>query len=94
MPPIIENEKYISNFKEKADVFNKYFSLQCRPLNNGSTLPNFTPLTASKLEKIHFDPKNIVSIINKLNSKKDNGQDGISIAMLKLCPLKYPSLFQ
>ena len=88
IPPIIKNDKYISNFKEKADVFNRYFSLQCRPLNTDSLLPNFTPLTASKLDKINFDPKDIVSIINKLNSKKASGHDGISIAMLKLCPIE------
>ena len=35
----ITNEKYISNFKEKADVFNRYFSLQCRPLNTDILLP-------------------------------------------------------
>ena len=35
-----------------------------------------------------MEREQIVSIINKLNSKKENGYDGISIAMLKLCPIE------
>ena len=34
IPPLFENNKYISNFKEKTSIFNKYFAEQCRPLEN------------------------------------------------------------
>ena len=81
--PLIENKKYISNFKEKANIFNKYFAMQCRPLNTESYLPSFTPLTDETLNNGIFEEANIASIIKKLNSKKAHGFDGISIAMLK-----------
>ena len=35
-----------------------------------------------------MEREQIVSINNKLNRKKPNGYDGISIAMLKLCPIE------
>ena len=37
--PLSVNEKRITNFKEKANLFNKYFSSQCNPLPNDSKLP-------------------------------------------------------
>ena len=39
IPPLYENGRYISNFKDKADVFNNYFAEQCRPHVNSSFLP-------------------------------------------------------
>ena len=44
--PIFENGKYISNFKEKSSIFNKYFATQCQRFYIASTLPIFTPLLA------------------------------------------------
>ena len=34
IPPLSVNGKIITNFKEKANLFNKYFSSQCNPLPN------------------------------------------------------------
>ena len=39
IPPFSVNGKTITNFKEKANLFNKYFSSQCNPLPNDSKLP-------------------------------------------------------
>ena len=86
IPPILEKEKYISNFKDKAEIFNNYFALQCRPLDIESSLPPLNFLSSNQLKHISIDPVNIASIIKKLNSKKANGFDQISIVMLKLCP--------
>ena len=85
IPPLIENNKYISCFKEKAKIFNDYFAMQCRPLFTSSTLPQFEPLTNERLSDIPMNPGKISAIISKLNSKKACGFDGISISMLKLC---------
>ena len=86
IPPILENGKYISNFKDKASLFNKYFALQCQPFDIESTLPAFIPLTSNSLSDITFSHAQIIAIINKLDSKKANGFDAISAAMLKICP--------
>ena len=83
---MIENDTYVSCFKEKAGIFNKYFAQQCCPLVSGSNVPPFTPLTNKRISNIPFEIDKIVDVINKLNSKKAHGFDGISISMLKLFP--------
>ena len=83
---MIEKEKHVSCFKEKAGIFNTYFAHQCRPLESESSLPAFISVTNECLSSISFGTEKIVDIINKLNNKKTHGFDGISIAMLNLCP--------
>ena len=39
IPTLSVNGKIITNFKEKTNLFNKYFSSQCNPLPNDSKLP-------------------------------------------------------
>ena len=38
-PPLLVSNKIISNFSEKANLFNKFFAFQCTPLENNSSLP-------------------------------------------------------
>ncbi len=51
IPPLLENGSYIADFGGKAEIFNDYFALQCKPLDNGSVLPPFQPLTNNILSK-------------------------------------------
>ena len=89
IPPLIESDKYISNFKEKSDIFNNYFAIQCRPLETDSVLPDNLPLrTPNSLPYININKTKIIEIIDKLNSNKAHGFDGLSIAMLKLCSIE------
>ena len=39
IPPLIDNDIYISNFEKEADIFNEYFANQCTINDNGSVLP-------------------------------------------------------
>ena len=39
IPRLLVNNKIISNFSEKANLFNKFFAPQCTPLENNSSLP-------------------------------------------------------
>ena len=39
IPPILVNNKLISNFKEKANHFNAFFASQFTPVSNDSSLP-------------------------------------------------------
>ena len=48
IPPLLINNKFVLKAKEKAIEFNKFFANQCKPLINGSTLPPFNYLTASR----------------------------------------------
>ena len=85
IPPIILNDTYISNFKQKANAFNDYFSDQCRILENDSTLPEVKYKTTASTQHFAISINNIINIINKMNPKKGGGHDGISISMLQLC---------
>ena len=76
---------FILNVREKAKLFTDFFSQQCKPVNNDSVLPNFNYLTNEKIEHIHIENKDIISLIRKLNPNKANGSDGISAQMLLLC---------
>ena len=39
IPPLQEGSSFVTNFSEKAAIFNKYFAQQCTPLQNSSVLP-------------------------------------------------------
>ena len=39
IPPLLINNKLMSNFKEKADKFNELFYLHCTPIDNESKCP-------------------------------------------------------
>ena len=41
IPPLLVNNKIISSFSEKANLFNNFFASQCTPLENKSSLPPF-----------------------------------------------------
>ena len=46
IPPLFHNNKFLSNFKEKSELFNELFSKQCSLIQNRTTIPSvFTPLT-------------------------------------------------
>ena len=86
IPPLFQDDRFITDFKEKSEIFNSFFAKQCSLINNGSTLPTFFPLITEKsLSDVDFSVDDIKNIISKLDSNKAYGDDRISIRMLKLC---------
>ena len=85
IPPLLVNNKYITNCKEKAEMFALYFSNQCKVIVSNSTLPNFTYLTNARLDNITFTEEDILLLIRNLQPGKANGPDEISARMLLLC---------
>ena len=86
IPPLSVHGKIIANFKEKANLFNKYFSPQCNPLPNDSQLPeNQTHITETKLSTFNIEDEDIYKIIKTLDINKTHGHNEVSIRMLKLC---------
>ena len=85
IPPRLVNDKFFSNFLEKVNLFNEFFSKQCQPLQNNSTLPKSnTYQTENRLNDITFGNEKLLNIIQSLDATKAHGYDGISIRMLKL----------
>ena len=86
IPPLLEDDKFVTDMKTKADIFNKFFSEQCTPLKNDSKLPsNQIYLTQSRLGSLNFNEDEILKIIRALNPHKAHGYDDISIRMIKIC---------
>ena len=86
IPPLLVNNKIVSDFTEKANLFNNFFATQCTPLSNNSILPSAISFkTQSRLSSINFEKEDILKIIRNLNINKAHVHDNISIQMLKIC---------
>ena len=86
IPPLFHKIRFITDFKEKAELFNSFFSGQCSLLKNCSKLPtNLRYVTDKRLRTINFTTHNIEKIIVSLNPDKVHGHDNISIRMFKIC---------
>ena len=86
IPPLLVDDKFVTDIQKKANVFNKFFAEQCTPLNNNSSLPvNQLFLTHSRLMSLDFDEDELLLIIRALNINKAHGHDDISIRMIKIC---------
>ena len=48
IPPLFHENKFITDFKEKAELFNHFFVNQCSLLSNNSVLPTNLPQLTSK----------------------------------------------
>ena len=88
IPPLLENGKFVTNFSDKANIFNNFFAMQCTTINNDSILPPFVSLTNKTLEGFDIKVDNIIKILNNLQTNKAHGWDGISAQMVKLCGIE------
>ena len=96
IPPLLVNDKFVTDIQIKANIFNKFFADQCTPLKNNSSPPaNQIFLTQSRLTSLDFDEDELFKIIRALNINKAHGHDDISIRMIKVCDksLIKPSTF-
>ena len=72
IPPLFHLNKFITDFQEKATLFNNFFAHQCTVLETGSRLPSFCATTDSILENILFSddmillPIHVVEILIRL----------------------------
>ena len=86
IPPLFHNDKFVTDFKEKAGLFNLFFAKQCSLIKNDSKLPpRLHFLTEKRLSTVKFVNTDILKIIQKLNPNKAHGHEKISIRMLKIC---------
>ena len=92
IPPLLVNNKIISNFSEKVNLFHKFFAFQCTPLENNSSLPPSCLKTDRSLSSLEPNETDIFPIIKNLDPNKSHGWDNLSIKMIKLCgkSITYP----
>ena len=92
IPPIYYRNNYITDFKEKAQIFNNFFAKQCSLVENTSKLLSDSFKRIKNLLTILFIKDDIAKIIKNLNPNKAHGFDMISLGfdmislgMLKIC---------
>ena len=85
MPSLLVIGEIISNFSQKACIFNKFLAPQCTTLQNSSSLPTFYLRTDETLSLLNISEDDIFAIIKTLNPNKSHGWDNILIKMIKLC---------
>ena len=86
IPPLFYQNRYITKYKDKAELFNKVFASQCYLINNSSVLPSLLfKRTENVVSSIDFGSDDIAKLIHNLDPNKAHGHDIISICMLKIC---------
>ena len=76
----------MTDFKEKAKLFNALFAEQCSLIKNSRKLAShFHYLTDNCLSSIRFSQDDIAKENQNLDPNKAHGHDNISIRMLKIC---------
>ena len=86
IPPLLVDNKLVTDFVDKANLFNNFFAKQRTPISNNSTVPvsiNF--VFRERLSSLEFCVDDIVEIIRSLDQNEAHGHDEISIRMIKLC---------
>lgn len=85
VPPLLTNNLFILNCRDKAIHFNEFFSKQCKPIINSSVLSLLNFFTDKRIDRINITNDEIISLVRHLNPNKATGPDGISGQMLLLC---------
>ena len=86
IPPLLIDDKFVTDIQPNANIFNKFFANQCTPLKKDSVLPtNQMLLTQARLGSLDFNDGEILKIIRTLNVSKPHGYDDISVRMIKIC---------
>ena len=85
IPPLLVNNKLVSDFHKKAELFNRHFAEQCTLVQNTSTLPVFNFKTNNGLKSFDINENDRHLIIKNLNANKAHSWDDISIRMIQSC---------
>ena len=73
IPPIFHNGKVISDFKEKANLYNSFFVTQCTPVSNSNVFPDISFHINTHLNSLSITQKDILAIIKSLDPNKSHG---------------------
>ena len=82
---LLHEDKFVTDFQLKSEIFNSHFAKQCLLLKIESRiLPRLLPYTNTCLSTVRFSKKDILKVIQKLDPIKAHGHDKISILIPKL----------
>ena len=91
VPPLLVNDTFVTDFREKAGIFNVFFANQCNILDNASILPEVSYKT-NKRFSFHLDYADVIydqphneSFCSKIESIQYNAALAITGAFSVLC---------
>ena len=64
IPPLLDGGTFIINCKEKAKLFNDFFSKQCTLIIDESIFPDFHYKTEARINSIEITRESIVAVIS------------------------------
>ena len=80
IPPLFHQNKYVTDFKKKAELFNCFFAKQCSIINNSSKLPsNIWKKTGKSISTVRFTSDDIATLIQNLDPNKAHDHDILSM---------------
>ena len=83
--PLLYENKYVTDIKKKAELFNCLFAKQCSLVNNSSELPfNLCKKRDQSFSTVTFTSDDIATLIQNLDPNKAHGHDMLSISMLTM----------
>ena len=82
-PPLEQNNSFVTDNKEKADIFNTFFTGHSTLDTSGATLPDFDFVTNERLAEIVASEQEVRDQLQSLKTNKATGHDGIGPRMLK-----------
>ena len=86
IPPLFSNNKFATDFEEKANVFNTFFAKQCSTIPSSSVLhAKISYMRKDRIETTCFDKSDVIKLIKALDVSKTYGNDGISVKVIKIC---------
>ena len=86
IPPLFINNKLVTDFQEKTNVFKSFFAKQYSPIPSSSALPaKISYMTKDRIKTLWFCKSGVIKLIKALDVSKAHGHDGISVKMIKIC---------
>ena len=83
---LFHQNRHITKYKDKAELFNNFFANQRSLVNNSSILPSvLINRIENAISSIDFGLDGIAKIIQKLDPNKAHSDDMTSIRMLEIC---------
>ena len=88
IPPLLINDKLISDFEVRANHFNDFFASQYTHLDNSKISESQTYITNTKLSSIKFENKDIINISKSRASKIRNFGTGFFVHLITYLPTR------
>ena len=82
IPPLYQNDIYVSDNTEKSNLLNDYFAQQTLLDDSSSTLPESTNIVGPFLNNIQFTPLEVQGVLETMELGKSTGPDNVNNRVL------------